>query len=102
MTQISTLDLEANRCPGAMIMARRAIEKFHGESCTGDKLYIQTIEPSFSRDLSSFLNAEFDSIEIEQTVSDDIPEETKGRWADKFDQEDWEGTTQSCYVLLKK
>jgi TusA-related sulfurtransferase len=101
MTQVSTLDLEAHRCPAAMIMARRAIEAFDNESPAGSKLYIQTIEPSFKRDLSAFINSECESITIEQTVNGEIDEKAKEKWQFKFDSEDWEGTVQSCYVLVK-
>jgi TusA-related sulfurtransferase len=100
MTQTSTLDLEAHRCPTAMIMARRAIETFHEQSLAGDSLYIQTIEPSFSRDLKSFVNAECEGLSLVKAVSAVIAEETKGSWQDKFDSEDWEGCTQSCYILV--
>jgi TusA-related sulfurtransferase len=101
MAQISTLDLEANRCPAAMIMTRRAIEAFDKESTLGSRLYIQTIEPSFSRDLVSFINSEFPSIQLLDKVSCPITEETKDKWHDKFDAEDWEGNEQSCYILIK-
>ena len=101
MTQISTLDLEANRCPAAMIMARRAIESFSDNSEFSSKLYIQTIEPSFSRDLVAFINSEFPNIQILDKVSCPISDETKDKWLDKFDVEDWEGTEQSCYILIK-
>jgi TusA-related sulfurtransferase len=100
MAQISTLDLEANRCPAAMIMARRAIEEFDENSSIGSKLYIQTIEPSFSRDLLTFINSEFPNILILDKVSCTISDETKVIWKDKFDDEDWQGTEQSCYILI--
>jgi TusA-related sulfurtransferase len=102
MAQISTLDLEANRCPAAMIMTRRAIEAFDKDSTLGSKLYIQTIEPSFSRDLVAFINSEFPSIRILDKVSCTISDESKVMWQDKFDVEDWKGTEQSCYILIKQ
>jgi TusA-related sulfurtransferase len=101
MAQISTLDLEANRCPAAMIMARRAIEAFDEDPDLCSKLYIQTIEPSFSRDLVAFINSEFPNIQLLDKVSCPITEETKDKWHNKFDAEDWEGTEQSCYILIK-
>ena len=101
MTQISTLDLEANRCPAAMIMARRAIEAFNKDTEFGSKLYIQTIEPSFSRDLVAFINSEFPNIKVLDKVSAAVSQESKDKWQEEFDAEDWEGTEQSCYILSK-
>ncbi len=99
--QTFTLDLEAHRCPAAMVMARRMIEEFNGNSQEGDRLIIQTIEPSFSRDLAQFLNSEFEGIAVVQSVSAEIPAKSMEKWRDNFDEEDWQGVEQSCYVLAK-
>lgn len=99
--QVFTLDLEAHRCPAAMVMARRSIEEFNGSSKEGDKLIIQTIEPSFSRDLAQFLNSEFESVAVVQTASAEVPAESVEKWREHFDEEDWQGVDQCCYVLAK-
>lgn len=99
--QTFTLDLEAHRCPAAMVMARRMIEEFNGVSQEGDRLIIQTIEPSFSRDLAQFLNSEFESVSVVQTVSAEVPAESMEKWRENFDEEDWQDVDQCCYVLAK-
>lgn len=99
--QVFTLDLEAHRCPAAMVMARRTIEEFDSSSEAGDKLIIQTIEPSFKRDLAQFLNSEFGDVIIENSVSGDVSAESIERWRENFDEEEWQGVEQNCFVLLK-
>jgi TusA-related sulfurtransferase len=101
MSNVSTLDLEAHRCPAAMIMARRAIEAFYQDAQPGSKLLIQTIEPSFKRDLSAFIHSEYESITLVKNISGEIDQTTKNKWELKFDEDDWKGTVQSCYVLEK-
>jgi TusA-related sulfurtransferase len=93
------LDLQAHRCPTAMLMARRAIDTFNNEASAGDMLYIQTIEPSFSRDLDQYINAEHEDISITKKVSGEISKASIDAWRDDFDESDWIGVKQSCYVL---
>lgn len=96
------LDLKAHRCPTAKILARRAIRGFNQNGVTGDTLAIQTIEPSFVRDLELFLNAENLNIKIQDTLKGDISRESIAQWLSDeecFDPEDWVDCVQHCFIL---
>lgn len=97
------LDLKAHRCPTAMILARRTLRNvISGELVDNDgTIAIQTIEPSFVRDLPVFLNSEAPNISIESVLSGDISIESIQEWKalGRFDNEDWEGQTQYCFLL---
>ena len=98
-TKTNALDLQAHRCPTAMIMTRRAIEKFIEDANNGDSLIVQSIEPSLARDIPQFINAEYDNVSFELLASADIGLESIEKWQGDFDPEDWENTKQSCYQI---
>lgn len=99
-----TLDLEGHRCPTAMILARRTIREVLSEKLPLDNdglIGIQTIEPSFGRDLPLFLTSQAPNFEIIDVMSGDISKETIQKWTKslKFDREEWEGQKQFCYII---
>ncbi|WP_025562891.1 hypothetical protein [Psychromonas sp. SP041] len=96
-----TLDLKAHRCPTAFISARKGIDSFLETAKTGDRLAIQTIEPSIERDLPMYLNSDAQDLKIEQVLNGDISQKAIDSWEESFDKEDWEDCSQHCFVLIK-
>lgn len=103
------MDTLTLRCPDCMLKLRKAIDHFaHSNS---DSMIIKTVEPSATRDVSAYLNAEHVEIFVAETQQEPITEQDIAVWEKtkdhmgrryQFDPDDIEGLTDIHYILIKK
>lgn len=99
------LDLDAARCPTALIRTRQAIQTFTVNSPTvGGLLLIQTIEPSLLRDVPFYLQHEHPELKLLEMHQAEISKDQLKTWQadDDVDDEDISDiSSQYMFVIAR-